>query len=308
MPLTMRRGDDNTTLLTSIDVSLNSIDTSLNEIEKQNAYNNTNIRMGLVPNAFHHVIQSIRHNVSNAITLPQPDLATEYIHNTGSLPLNSLDQSVPAAAVKIGFTSSSANDTLAGSGAQVILVTGLDTDWNPLVEQVFMAGQLQTTATTGLFLRINEIQVVAAGSIGWNEGVISCFTDGETLTAGGLPTTEVLNTEEEQRVISKSGIYSVRAGYSFITTHYKVTTDATESKQLALLNVVHPVGLGVPRVVGADLTVNGTANFPLDAFPKVPEKSDVIIKSAKAGASAVNRATVFWGGFLILDTAFPNAL
>jgi len=59
----------------------------------------------------------------------------------------------PAAAAIMYVSSSSANDTSAGTGARTVLVSGLDANYNEVEETVTLNGQTQV-ATTTEFLRV----------------------------------------------------------------------------------------------------------------------------------------------------------
>jgi len=89
--------------------------------------------------------------------------------------------SFPAAAATMTISSGDANDTSAGSGAQTVLVTGLDTNYNEISETLSLNGQTPVTSTN-LFLRVNGYQVQSAGVTGWNEGIVYVGTG--TVTAG----------------------------------------------------------------------------------------------------------------------------
>lgn len=72
----------------------------------------------------------------------------------------------------LDIVSSSANDTVAGTGAQVIFVTGILQDGSQLTEGVTMNGT-STVTTTAEFKRVNRLEVLTAGSTGSNVGTIT---------------------------------------------------------------------------------------------------------------------------------------
>lgn len=93
------------------------------------------------------------------------------------------------AAYQLDISSSSANDTAAGTGARTIDVYGLDKDFNFIKETITLNGQ--TKVTTALsYRRVFEIVVVTAGTGFVNAGdlyVVKAGTGG-TYT-GGVPGT-----------------------------------------------------------------------------------------------------------------------
>ena len=99
----------------------------------------------------------------------------------------------PSAAGKISIQSLDTDDSLAGVGAQKIIVKGLSPDWEPVEEIVDMDG---TTAvlTVNNYIRLNEFEVHQTGdpSIddgtgnGANVGVIDATLDGKLQSRIGI--------------------------------------------------------------------------------------------------------------------------
>lgn len=87
----------------------------------------------------------------------------------------------PAAATTMTVSSSDANDTSAGTGAQTVKVTGLNATYDEISETITMNGQ--TGVTTSLsYLRVHRMQAVTAGSGETNAGNIYMGTG--AITAG----------------------------------------------------------------------------------------------------------------------------
>jgi hypothetical protein len=86
-----------------------------------------------------------------------------------------------AAATQLSVSSSSANDTSAGTGARTVTLFGLDASYSEISETVTLNGQTAVT-TTNSYLRIFRMVVNSAGSGGENAGVIYAGTG--TVTAG----------------------------------------------------------------------------------------------------------------------------
>ena len=86
-------------------------------------------------------------------------------------------------AVTMFVSSSSANDTSGGTGANTILIQGLDEDYNEIEETVVLNGQTQV-ATQLSYLRVYRSYVTLAGSAGTSGGTISIASSGAT---GGVP-------------------------------------------------------------------------------------------------------------------------
>ena len=85
--------------------------------------------------------------------------STETIWSQGGL------YSYLSAATVLKVSSSSANDTSAGTGARTVQLYGLDADYNEINEAVTLNGQTAVN-TTNEFLRINRMIVRSAGTGG----------------------------------------------------------------------------------------------------------------------------------------------
>lgn len=72
---------------------------------------------------------------------------------------------IPSSASQMRIASSSTLDTLVGTGAQLVLIQGLDTNLVFSQEIVAMNGQTPTT-TSNSYLRINNMFVISAGNAG----------------------------------------------------------------------------------------------------------------------------------------------
>lgn len=85
--------------------------------------------------------------------------------------------SLPTTAGPCSLLSTSADDTALGTGAQNVLVTGVDANWDPLTELKALDG-LTPVVTSADFLRINELRVLAAGTGETNAGDITASIGG----------------------------------------------------------------------------------------------------------------------------------
>jgi len=107
----------------------------------------------------------------------------------------------PATEDYIDVSSSSINDTDGGTGANSVVIQGVNEALEPIAERVDLNGTTVAT-TVNKFYRINRAEVTLSGALAGNEGVIT-FSDG-TGTLAIIPAT-------------KSGTlkasYTVPAGY-----------------------------------------------------------------------------------------------
>lgn len=95
---------------------------------------------------------------------------------------------MPTAAT-LDVTSSSVNDTAAGTGAQSIVITGVDANYDEVIEVVALNGTTIVT-TTNSYLGVNRMAVYAAGSGGFNDGTINAVVTTGGTTQAQIPANE----------------------------------------------------------------------------------------------------------------------
>jgi hypothetical protein len=121
-------------------------------------------------------------------------------------------------AVTMFVSSSSANDTSGGTGANTILIQGLDEDYNEIEETVALNGQTQI-ATQLSYLRVYRSYVTLAGSAGTSGGTIYIASSGAT---GGVPDGTVyasLALGNQTQIAA----YTVPAGYTLYVDEINFT-------------------------------------------------------------------------------------
>lgn len=88
-------------------------------------------------------------------------------------------------AATIEAISTSTNDTLAGSHAQILTLEGLDSNFNKITETLNMNGLTVTSPTTQSFIRLNNYFVTQVGTYGnSNEGNITLRVSSAGSTQG----------------------------------------------------------------------------------------------------------------------------
>jgi hypothetical protein len=114
----------------------------------------------------------------------------------------------PTVAAPLVLSSSSVNDTAAGTGAQSVLVVGIGSDWSTVVEVVAMDGT-DSVQTSADLLRVNAVRVNASGTLNHNEGLISG-------TIGGAEVTAVLAARSR----AESAAFTTSSDVNFYITNY----------------------------------------------------------------------------------------
>lgn len=201
--------------------------------------------------------------------------------------------SVLAAAAKMDVSSSSTSDTAAGTGAQKMVIFGLDANYNILTEEVTMNGQT-IVQTAGSFLRVFGAEVTRSGTGLVNAGDIHIVKTG----TGGSYTAGVPGTLTSAICkvligfgVSENGMYTVPAGKTarlkglLLTARAQPCTFQVASQKLAnandnCLHTDFPV----------EVAVNSTSYVSckeLDMVYEWKEKTDIRLRVLAAAASGI---------------------
>lgn len=177
-------------------------------------------------------------------------------------------------AAQVKVSSSSANDTSAGTGARTVVVGGLDANYNEISETVSLNGQT-AVLTTNSFIRVFRAYVATAGSSGTAEGTIYM---GDGVVTAGVPATiyAVISLGENQ---TQMALWTVPAGYTLYVYGGIFSAASNNAAQYVLGQFsVRPFG-GVFRNV-ADVTVNSNVfRYDWEIPLAVTEKSDIQAKA-----------------------------
>ena len=136
-------------------------------------------------------------------------------------------------AVTMFVSSSSANDTNGGTGANTILIQGLDGDYNEIEETVALNGQTQV-ATQLSYLRVYRAFVTLAGSSGTAGGTIYIGSSG---ASAGVPNGTVyanLGFGNQTQIAA----YTVPAGYTLYLDDINFTAGLSQSQKIATCSFV----------------------------------------------------------------------
>lgn len=184
-------------------------------------------------------------------------------------------------------SSSSANDTSAGTGARTVYIEGLDGNYNVASETVTLNGQTSVN-TTNSYVAINQMYVVTVGSTGYNEGNINIGTGTVTL---GVPAVlhDLIGTGNNQRT---TGHYAIPAGYTGYMVQGQFSAGQA-SGSTSVTGKLQITGTDLVTRVGAITTLNnGSSDYRFQLPLRISEKTCV---GATAVGSAANNsvATMF---------------
>ena len=106
----------------------------------------------------------------------------------------------------LNITSTSANDTLLGSGARKVIIVGINGSHQSITEEVDLTGT-STASTDNEFLGVNAFYVSSSGSNTTNEGVITLSGGSPLVTLGQI---------EIGESVSNSAIFYTQSGYKVL--------------------------------------------------------------------------------------------
>jgi hypothetical protein len=171
-----------------------------------------------------------------------------------------------------------ANDT----GAAVVIIKGLDGNYDPISEYIVLNGTTDVTALQS-YLRIFRMIVVLAGTTGANEGAIDAENNASTLLLARIPIG--LNQ-------TSMALWTVpRDNIAFLTSFYA----STSSIKVTLVDLyIRP--FGETFQIKRRISINQTATrLPYDLPLAIAQKSDITIRaSSVAGGGAVAAGFDMW--------------
>lgn len=183
-------------------------------------------------------------------------------------------------AYAIDFASTSANDTAAGSGAQMIRIFGLDGNYNFQIEDLATNGQTKVVGVK-TFLRVFGVEVIRAGSGKMNAGDLYFVktTTGGTFTAG-VPATL---TSGVARMLPGwgaclTGLFTVPAGQMWIVEKVLISGRAQAGTHvLQVQDLGDPVDNSVKTLYAVEVSASSTVQIKLGIA--VNEKCDIRMRA-----------------------------
>lgn len=181
-------------------------------------------------------------------------------------------------ATTMTVSSTSANDTAAGTGAQTIEFFGNDTDFNQVSDTVSMAGQAPVTLTPDL-LRVWRARVRTAGSLATNEGTI--YIGDGTVTAG-VPANirAVVSPSNGQTLMC---VYTVPAGKTAVIVSKVFSVGRAKDCTFRLFTRKFGELFLIREQMGL---FQATFKHEFDAAIVAEEKSDIELQGLTSGGTA----------------------
>lgn len=186
----------------------------------------------------------------------------------------------PSVATVMKVSSSSANDTSAGTGARTVTVAGLDSDYNEAEETVSLNGQTEVLTTTS-FIRVNRAFVETAGSGGTAAGDIYVGTG--TVTTGVPATVYAKITLGQNQTLM--AVWTVPAGYTAYMLRANLSTSTANVNQYVTARVVQRPFGGVFRTQVRTTLQRGDEEFRFPVPLSFPEKTDIETRAVSLGSN-----------------------
>ena len=199
----------------------------------------------------------------------------------------------PTAASIMYVSSSNANDTNGGTGANKVKVFGLDANYLEIEEEVSLNGQTQV-ATTKSYLRVYRMYVLLAGSGGTAAGTVYLASSG---ASAGVPTGDVyanLGTSNQTQL----GVYTVPAGRTLYLDDVNFTAAISQANATATVKFnIREFGSNVFRTIVISELQSNTLIDKFEYPLKIIEKTDIEVRAI--ATSSNNAITASWQGVLI---------
>jgi hypothetical protein len=188
----------------------------------------------------------------------------------------------PESALQMTVSSTSANDTSAGTGARTVVVQGLDANYNEVSETVTMNGQTAVTMTTAM-LRVNYAYVGTAGS--GNSAAGDIYIGTGTVTAG-VPATayDIIKFDYNN---TTTGSYTIPAGYTAYVSQGLFSTGQAGGSNAVQGRLLSRGVDNIRRTAAITTINNGVANYVFEYPLAIPQKTTL---EATAIGSSTNNA------------------
>lgn len=188
----------------------------------------------------------------------------------------------PSSASVMKVSSSSADDTAAGTGARTVVVIGLDSNYDEAEETVSLNGQTAVTTTTS-FIRVFRAYVATAGSGETAAGDIYVGTG--TVTAGVPATVYAKIVQGNNQTLMV--VWTVPAGYTAYLVRGNVGSGTTNQNQYVTARLVVRTYGGVFRTVSKAVLQDGIFTNEFEVPLKVLEKTDIEGRAVSSGSNNI---------------------
>ena len=190
---------------------------------------------------------------------------------------------IPTSAARVEISSTDADDTKSGTGAGMVQIHGLDSNFDKIEENLDMRG-LGIVTSVNSYIRFNAFHSYSVGSTGVAEGIISIkniggATEYTRIGAGGNKALTSLFTVPNGKI---GTVESWTPGFATISNNtigralFRATLDYTRDALLPGVFVFQAVAVGQ----------NSSTNIPIQPPLSFPARTDIKISSQKVAGTA----------------------
>jgi len=193
-----------------------------------------------------------------------------------------------SSAQQLKVSSSSVNDTLAGTGARTLFIQGLDANYLEISETINLNGT--TVVTTALsYLRIYRAFVLQSGVFGnSNLGIITITNNAATLTQA------IINVDDGQTLMA---IWTVPAGKVAYITNISFSSDTNKGARFSLHTRLNGGLIYAWLIKYSAFIFSGNIQAPFNIPLQIPEKTDIemrVTTPAAAGVTSIGGTFELW--------------
>lgn len=210
----------------------------------------------------------------------------------------------PTSAQKLYLASTSSQDSASGTGASLVGIAGLDTNYEEIFDVVQLNGQTGVESNLD-FIRANAIYVLTFGSG-------SVLVNGERFSAGniylagtnnftlGVPTDPMLGIDGTnadtflQDLANREALYTIPANRILLIKDYTMNTELAKAARVSIH--VRLFGEDFFRMVSPQTLQEGVNKLSFDTVFAIPPRSDIQMRTKNnTGSSDAFVAVNFTG-------------
>ena len=198
----------------------------------------------------------------------------------------------PTAAAVLRISSTNAADTSAGTGARIITIQGLDSNYVEVEVDVTMNG-LSNVDTTQTFIRVNRAFVKTAGTLEYNVGSVRITHQGT-----GTPVVAEIPATMGQ---TQMAVYTIPAGKSAYLTSFSGAIVKKNSGSATIDLWQRDAESPVRKLqTSLSVSISGATTYNKEfPYKKIPEKTDVYVRCSYVSASNMSVFSNF--GLILID-------
>lgn len=168
-------------------------------------------------------------------------------------------------------------DDIAGLGAQAVVILGLDANFDEIQEVVLMNGAGTSGATTNLFLRVNRVAVVQAGTLrGSNFDDLTIQASGGGVVLSNITGTGSTGNSDYGYGISQMGLYTIPAKKDFLVEDLTINVSGGKTVTINAYGLTNPTTLGSAKLLIFTLDeFSGLFRVGKNTFDRIAPKTDI---------------------------------